>query len=47
MVIHIPRDKGLVKAAAITIVQIMRTTWINNGGDESNVAPVKRLILLN
>lgn len=40
--IHIPRDKGLVKAATITIVLMMSTMWTNNERDESNVEPVKR-----
>lgn len=38
--IHIPRDKGLVTADTITIALIMRTMWINNERDESNVEPV-------
>lgn len=44
--IHIPGDKGFVKAATITIALIMTTMWINNGRDESNVEPVNRLSFL-
>lgn len=38
-----PERQGLVEAATTTIALIMRTMWINNGRDESNVESVKCL----